>query len=321
MPPSVRTASRHEAKPLPRAAILALGLAITGCVVGPNYHRPATRTPATFDDPNSILAHPSTQPSTQPSVTVESPLEIARWWASFNDPAMSSLIDRTITSNLDLRQAAAGRQGEGPARHCRGGAVSDGERRRDTAAAAAAVGGGIGTCSATVSTRRGRSMFLAGFAAASRLPAPTASGGRRPPRRAGDARRRGRRRLPPTPQLSAADRHRPGEPRRAAAERWARQGKSPRRHGHRPGRRQRRSQVATTASTIPALESLEQQTIYSLSLLLGQPPAALSEELPRPARSRRPRPVCRSGFRPTCSAAAPNPPLRTPARRRHRTHW
>jgi len=39
------------------------------------------------------------------------------------------------------------------------------------------------------------------------------------------------------------------------------------------------SQVATTASTIPLLESAVRQTIYNISVLLGEEPAALLEEL------------------------------------------
>ena len=39
------------------------------------------------------------------------------------------------------------------------------------------------------------------------------------------------------------------------------------------------AQVATTASQIPVLETSAQQTIYALSVLLAQPPAALLQEL------------------------------------------
>jgi NodT family efflux transporter outer membrane factor (OMF) lipoprotein len=35
------------------------------------------------------------------------PAELARWWTSFNDPLLNSLVERAVGSNLDLRQAEA----------------------------------------------------------------------------------------------------------------------------------------------------------------------------------------------------------------------
>ncbi|MDB5172788.1 MAG: transcriptional regulator, Fis family [Phycisphaerales bacterium] len=67
----------------------------TGCAVGPNYREPQTQVPAGFS---------ATQPATQPSTTQPS-AEIGRWWETFNDPVLDSLIDRAVKSNLDLRVA------------------------------------------------------------------------------------------------------------------------------------------------------------------------------------------------------------------------
>lgn len=66
--------------------------ALTGCTVGPNYKRPAVAVPASFAAESS---------TTQPSV------DLARWWTTFNDPALDALIDRAVASNLDLRLATA----------------------------------------------------------------------------------------------------------------------------------------------------------------------------------------------------------------------
>jgi multidrug efflux system outer membrane protein len=66
-----------------------------GCAVGPDYQRPKTPMPAGFS---------ATQPATQPSTTQPS-AEIGRWWETFNDPVLNSLIDRAVKSNLDLRLA------------------------------------------------------------------------------------------------------------------------------------------------------------------------------------------------------------------------
>ncbi|MDB5353623.1 MAG: transcriptional regulator, Fis family [Phycisphaerales bacterium] len=71
-----------------------------GCAVGPNYEQPGTQMPAEFSAPQ-----PTTQPSaTQPSTTQPS-ANIGRWWETFNDPVLDSLIDRAVKSNLDLRVA------------------------------------------------------------------------------------------------------------------------------------------------------------------------------------------------------------------------
>jgi NodT family efflux transporter outer membrane factor (OMF) lipoprotein len=83
-----------------RATVLSLCVWVTGCLVGPNYQRPA------FDFTDG-WAGPDESATTQPSVTTPRPLEIARWWETFNDPVLNSLIRRGIEDNLDLRQAQA----------------------------------------------------------------------------------------------------------------------------------------------------------------------------------------------------------------------
>lgn len=65
-------------------------LVISGCAVGPNYKEPELNLPARFGGP----------PSTQP-------VSVARWWETFNDPQLDSLIDRAAKQNLDLRAAEA----------------------------------------------------------------------------------------------------------------------------------------------------------------------------------------------------------------------
>ena len=75
--------------------------AIGGCEVGPNYQTPQTNAPAKF-------AAASTQPATQPAATQPAAaVDLERWWESFHDPALNSLIDRGIKSNLDVQLAEA----------------------------------------------------------------------------------------------------------------------------------------------------------------------------------------------------------------------
>lgn len=44
-------------------------------------------------------------PSTQPSITVQQPLQIERWWTTFGDPELDSLVKRAVESNLTFELA------------------------------------------------------------------------------------------------------------------------------------------------------------------------------------------------------------------------
>src|SRR5690242_13076565 len=71
-------------------AAVALGWA-AGCEVGPNYSPPRQPMPRSWVAP----------PTTQASIIVQQPIEIARWWTTFNDPELNSLIGRAVAANLD----------------------------------------------------------------------------------------------------------------------------------------------------------------------------------------------------------------------------
>ena len=61
--------------------------AAAGCAVGPNYHPPTPAIPASFDGSKQA--------------------DVRRWWETFNDSQLNSLIDRATKSNLDVRLAEA----------------------------------------------------------------------------------------------------------------------------------------------------------------------------------------------------------------------
>jgi multidrug efflux system outer membrane protein len=64
---------------------------LTGCTVGPDYRTPKTEVPPAWvnkADANSMA-------------------DLSGWWKGFNDPSLTSLIDRAMVSNLDLKQAQA----------------------------------------------------------------------------------------------------------------------------------------------------------------------------------------------------------------------
>ncbi|MEA2707486.1 MAG: hypothetical protein QOF78_87 [Phycisphaerales bacterium] len=72
---------------------------VTGCTVGPNYKPPQVRVPDRFSEP--AATQPTTLATTQP---VASP---AAWWTTFGDETLNRLIDEARRSNLDLRTAEA----------------------------------------------------------------------------------------------------------------------------------------------------------------------------------------------------------------------
>jgi outer membrane protein, multidrug efflux system len=65
-----------------------------GCSVGPNYKKPEVKVASEWAE------------AKQSGVDAR-PAELARWWTSFNDPLLNSLVERAVGSNLDLRQAEA----------------------------------------------------------------------------------------------------------------------------------------------------------------------------------------------------------------------
>jgi len=68
------------------------GALLTACAVGPDYRAP----------PDEIIGG-----WTLPTARASGSVELAHWWAAFNDPVLDRLIDTALVQNLDLRQAAA----------------------------------------------------------------------------------------------------------------------------------------------------------------------------------------------------------------------
>lgn len=77
-----------------RSGLIALGIftayVLTGCAVGPNYHRPALDTPGSFRG-STLLATNS--------------LADLSWWNLFKDETLQKLIRIALTNNYDLRMA------------------------------------------------------------------------------------------------------------------------------------------------------------------------------------------------------------------------
>jgi multidrug efflux system outer membrane protein len=86
---------RHMKKLLPSLAVMMTAVLIAGCTVGPNYHRPAVQTPATYRDLGE-----NTQ--VQPQVASYADLP---WWQVFQDPQLQELIRTALKQNYDLQLA------------------------------------------------------------------------------------------------------------------------------------------------------------------------------------------------------------------------
>lgn len=69
-----------------------LATAAGGCVVGPDYRRPALDVPANWSE--------------APENTSSQPAQ-AQWWLSFNDTELNSLVERAVQGNLDIQGAEA----------------------------------------------------------------------------------------------------------------------------------------------------------------------------------------------------------------------
>lgn len=79
----------HRLKPLS----LLLALVLAGCAVGPDYQAPKPVVPGSY---HGLDSQEVSKPQTRAINT--------RWWRSFNDPQLDSLIERAIAGNLSLQQ-------------------------------------------------------------------------------------------------------------------------------------------------------------------------------------------------------------------------
>src|SRR5437016_14079305 len=73
---------------------LALGASLTGCAVGPKYHRP-TANLQPFHNAVSI----ETRTASLPAPTLD------QWWTGFRDPELTRIVKRALDENLDLAAA------------------------------------------------------------------------------------------------------------------------------------------------------------------------------------------------------------------------
>ena len=258
-------------------------LLVAGCTVGPNYRTPSVDMPLEWAGPTTqpALASATTQPTSAPSAATTQPANLSRWWTTFEDLQLDSLIERAVESNLDLRQAQARLR---QARAARGVAASVLYPRVDANGSYDRIG--------SSGDANSRDLYQVGLDASWEI--DVFGGNRRGVEAAEaditsaleDARDvlisvtaevalnyvdlRGFQR-----QIEIAQRNLAAQERTLEITRQLRRAEF-------IGSldvAQAEVQVATTRSQIPSLEAAERQTIYALSVLLGQAPGALLEEL------------------------------------------
>jgi multidrug efflux system outer membrane protein len=74
--------------------LLTVALPLQACVVGPDYAPPAT----------GALGVPGSYSTPAPAAQAG---DISAWWTSFNDPLLTSIVERARSGNLDIAQAVA----------------------------------------------------------------------------------------------------------------------------------------------------------------------------------------------------------------------
>src|SRR6266852_9543005 len=76
-----------------RTTVVLIAGWMTGCAVGPNYHRPAVQTPPAFRAPDPL-----------PAPQAESFADL-KWWEIFKDAELQQLVRTALEQNYDLRLA------------------------------------------------------------------------------------------------------------------------------------------------------------------------------------------------------------------------
>ena len=83
------------------ASLMTLSLLMSACTVGPDFEKPKTDVPKTWD----WVSKPSNNAQTLASTVSLQAIDV-EWWKQFNDPELTKLVNRAMGANLSIRQAA-----------------------------------------------------------------------------------------------------------------------------------------------------------------------------------------------------------------------
>ncbi|NQV33511.1 MAG: TolC family protein, partial [Phycisphaeraceae bacterium] len=71
---------------------------VAGCTVGPDFEAPQIEVPDEWVGPTAVSTTGSTESVKR---------NLAEWWVLFQDPVLTSLVERAVESNLDIKLAQA----------------------------------------------------------------------------------------------------------------------------------------------------------------------------------------------------------------------
>jgi len=83
-------------------ALLAAALVLSGCTVGPNYHRPDARTAPAFKE-SAVVPPPAAPGLGWKQVTPNDSVIRANWWEIYQDPQLDKLEQQVAVSNQTLK--------------------------------------------------------------------------------------------------------------------------------------------------------------------------------------------------------------------------
>jgi NodT family efflux transporter outer membrane factor (OMF) lipoprotein len=83
------------------ASLMTISLLMGACTVGPDFEKPKTDVPKTWD----WVSKPSNNAQTLASTVSLQSIDV-EWWKQFNDPELTKLVNRAMGANLSIRQAA-----------------------------------------------------------------------------------------------------------------------------------------------------------------------------------------------------------------------
>jgi outer membrane protein, multidrug efflux system len=89
--------SKPALRLLAPAAVCAIALALGGCLVGPNYHRPSVQTPSAWKEQ---------PPEGWKTATPQDEISKGNWWVVFGDPELNDLETLAVAANQNLQAAA-----------------------------------------------------------------------------------------------------------------------------------------------------------------------------------------------------------------------
>jgi outer membrane protein, multidrug efflux system len=265
------------------ALFLVAALFITSCAVGPDFQRPSQEVP-----PGWVEGSRDAEAD---------PAALAAWWQSFHDPLLTSLVERGVSSNLDLKIASERLRQSRAVLGQTSGALwpsldlsaqyqHSGSHLPDETVANAAGN------SVTVSNSNTRNLYKAGFDSSWEIDA--FGGVRRSVEAASADVQASREDLRDVLVTMTGDIGMDYLSLRALQEQLAvtRENLAAQEHSAQITKKRydagfasaldlanAQAQVATTKAQVPSLQSQIRQTVYGLSLLLGREPGALLAEL------------------------------------------